>query len=323
MEQEVSVMMSIGISVYPTDGDDGETLLRKADVAMYRAKSEGKSCYRFYCDGMSQAGADRLRLESRLRRAAERGELFLNYQPQVDLNTGRIYGAEALLRWHDPGYGIISPKAFIPIAEESGLIIPIGEWLLRTACLQAKEWQGSALNQIRLSVNISLRQFMQKEFAQVVGRILKETGLDAGDLELELTESIIMENAESVINILNELKQIGVRLAIDDFGTGYSSLMYLKLMPIDIIKIDQSFVNDMTVNKDDASICDAIIKLAKSLNLEVIAEGVETLDQIELLKRLDCNNIQGYVISKPLGCKEFEMFLSKDWIFPILQRSSL
>ncbi|HZX49030.1 MAG TPA: EAL domain-containing protein, partial [Nitrospirota bacterium] len=323
VEQEVSVMMSIGISVYPTDGDDGETLLRKADVAMYRAKSEGKSCYRFYSDGMSQAGADSLRLESRLRRAAERGELFLNYQPQVDLNTGRIYGAEALLRWHDPGYGIISPKAFIPIAEESGLIIPIGEWLLRTACLQAKEWQGRGLNHIKLAVNISLRQFMQKEFAQVVGRILKETGLDAGDLELELTESIIMENAESVINILNELKQIGVRLAIDDFGTGYSSLMYLKLMPIDIIKIDQSFVNDMTVNKDDASICDAIIKLAKSLNLEVIAEGVETLDQIELLKRLDCNNIQGYVISKPLGCKEFEMFLSKDWIFPILQRSSL
>ena len=323
VEQEVSVMMSIGISVYPTDGDDGETLLRKADVAMYRAKSEGKSCYRFYSDGMSQAGADSLRLESRLRRAAERGELFLNYQPQVDLNTGRIYGAEALLRWHDPGYGIISPKAFIPIAEESGLIIPIGEWLLRTACLQAKEWQGRGLNHIKLAVNISLRQFMQKEFAQVVGRILKETGLDAGDLELELTESIIMENAESVINILNELKQIGVRLAIDDFGTGYSSLMYLKLMPIDIIKIDQSFVNDMTVNKDDASICDAIIKLAKSLNLEVIAEGVETLDQIEPLKRLDCNNIQGYVISKPLGCKEFEMFLSKDWIFPILQRSSL
>src|SRR3990170_778461 len=322
-EQEVSVMMSIGISVYPTDGDDGETLLRKADVAMYRAKSDGKSCYRFYSEGMSQSGANRLRLESRLRRAAERGELYLNYQPQVDVNTGRIYGAEALLRWNDPGYGIISPKEFIPIAEESGLIIPIGEWLLRTACLQAKEWQGSGLNHIKLAVNISLRQFMQKEFAHVVGRILKETGLDAGDLELELTESIIMENAESVINILNELKQIGVSLAIDDFGTGYSSLMYLKLMPIDIIKIDQSFVNDMTVNKDDASICDAIIKLAKSLNLEVIAEGVETLDQIELLKRLDCNNIQGYIVSKPLGCKEFEKFLSKDWIFPTLQRSSL
>ena len=322
-EQEVSVMMSIGISVYPTDGDDGETLLRKADVAMYRAKSDGKSCYRFYSEGMSQSGANRLRLESRLRRAAERGELYLNYQPQVDVNTGRIYGAEALLRWNDPGYGIISPKEFIPIAEESGLIIPIGEWLLQTACLQAKAWQDKGLNHIRLSVNISLRQFMQRDFAHVVGRILKETGLDADYLELELTESIIMENAEAVINILNELKQTGVRLAIDDFGTGYSSLMYLKHMPIDLIKIDQSFVNDMTVNKDDAAICDAIVKLAKSLNIEVIAEGVETIEQIEHLKRLDCNNIQGYVVSRPLCSEDVEMFLSKDWCFPILQRSSL
>lgn len=322
-EHEVSVMMSIGISVYPTDGEDGETLLRKADVAMYRAKSDGKSCYRFYSDGMSQSGADRLRLESRLRRAAERGELYLNYQPQVDINTGRIYGAEALMRWYDPGYGLISPKEFIPIAEESGLIIPIGEWLLRTACLQIKTWQDNGFNDIKLSVNISLRQFMQKEFAHTVDRILKEAGLDAGYLELELTESIIMNNAETVIKILNELKQIGVRLAIDDFGTGYSSLIYLKLMPIDIIKIDQSFVRDMTVDSDDAAICDAIIKLAKSLDLEVIAEGVETMEQLELLRRLDCNNIQGYVISKPLSCNDFEILLSKKRCFPVIQRSSL
>lgn len=322
-EHEVSVMMSIGISVYPTDGEDGETLLRKADVAMYRAKSDGKSCYRFYSDGMSQSGADRLRLESRLRRAAERGELYLNYQPQVDINTGRIYGAEALMRWHDPGYGLISPKEFIPIAEESGLIIPIGEWLLRTACLQIKTWQDNGFNDIKLSVNISLRQFMQKEFAHTVDRILKEAGIDAGYLELELTESIIMDNAETVIKILNELKQIGVRLAIDDFGTGYSSLIYLKHMPIDIIKIDQSFVRDMTVDSDDAAICDAIIKLAKSLDLEVIAEGVETMEQLELLRSLDCNNIQGYIISKPLSCNDFEILLSKKRCIPVIQRSSL
>ena len=322
-EHEVSVMMSIGISVYPTDGEDGETLLRKADVAMYRAKSDGKSCYRFYSDGMSQSGADRLRLESRLRRAAERGELYLHYQPQVDINTGRIYGVEALMRWHDPGYGIISPKEFIPIAEESGLIIPMGEWLLWTACLQAKAWQDKGLNRVKLAVNISLRQFMQKAFAHTVDRILKETGLDAGYLELELTESIIMDNAETVINILDELKQIGVSLAIDDFGTGYSSLIYLKHMPIDIIKIDQSFVRDMTVDKDDAAICDAIIKLAKSLNLEVIAEGVETMEQLELLRRLDCKNIQGYVVSKPLSCDDFEMFLRKKRSIPLMQRSSL
>ena len=322
-EHEVSVMMSIGISVYPTDGEDGEALLRKADVAMYRAKSDGKSCYRFYSDGMSQSGADRLRLESRLRRAAERGELYLNYQPQVDINTGRIYGAEALMRWYDPGYGLISPKEFIPIAEESGLIMPIGEWLLRTACLQVKTWQNNGFNDIKLAVNISLRQFMQKEFAHTVDRILKEAGLDAGYLELELTESIIMDNAETVIKILNELKQIGVSLAIDDFGTGYSSLIYLKHMPIDIIKIDQSFVRDMTVDNDDAAICDAIIKLAKSLDLEVIAEGVETMEQLELLSRLDCKNIQGYVVSKPLSCDDFEMFLRKKRCIPVMQRSSL
>ncbi len=322
-EHEVSVMMSIGISVYPTDGEDGETLLRKADVAMYRAKSDGKSCYRFYSDGMSQSGADRLRLESRLRRAAERGELYLNYQPQVDINTGRIYGAEALMRWYDPGYGLISPKEFIPIAEESGLIMPIGEWLLRTACLQIKTWQNNGFNDVKLAVNISLRQFMQKEFAHTVDRILKEAGLDADYLELELTESIIMDNAETVIKILNELKQIGVRLAIDDFGTGYSSLIYLKHMPIDIIKIDQSFVRDMTVDNDDAAICDAIIKLAKSLDLEVIAEGVETMEQLELLSRLGCKNIQGYVFSKPLSCDDFEILLRKKRCIPVMQRSSL
>ena len=314
-EHEVSVMMSIGISVYPTDGEDGETLLRKADVAMYRAKSDGKSCYRFYSESMSHQGSDRLRLENRLRRAVERGEMYINYQPQVDMNTGKICGAEALLRWHDGEHGMISPKEFIPVAEESGLIIPIGEWILRTACTQAKSWQDKGLNFAKLNVNISLRQFIQKDFVHMVGRILKETGLDANYLELELTESVVMDNAEAVVKILGELKETGVRLAIDDFGTGYSSLIYLKLMPIDIIKIDQSFVRDMAVNINDAAICDAIIRLAKSLNLEVIAEGVETMEQIELLKRLDCCNIQGYVVSKPLKAEDFEVFLGKDWLF--------
>jgi diguanylate cyclase (GGDEF)-like protein/PAS domain S-box-containing protein len=314
-DHEVSVMTSIGISIYPTDGDDGDTLLRKADVAMYRAKSDGKSCYRFYSESMSHQGSDRLRLENRLRRAVDRGEMYINYQPQVDINTGKICGAEALLRWHDGEHGMISPKEFIPVAEESGLIIPIGEWILRTACTQAKSWQDKGLNCVKLTVNISLRQFIQKDFVHMVGRILKETGLDASYLEIELTESIIMDNAEAVVKILGELKETGVRLAIDDFGTGYSSLIYLKLMPIDIIKIDQSFVRDMAVNVNDAAICDAIIRLAKSLNLEVIAEGVETMEQIELLKRLDCCNIQGYVVSKPLKAEDFEVFLGKDWLF--------
>ena len=314
-DHEVSVMTSIGISIYPTDGDDGDTLLRKADVAMYRAKSDGKSCYRFYSESMSHQGSDRLRLENRLRRAVDRGEMYINYQPQVDINTGKICGAEALLRWHDGEHGMISPKEFIPVAEESGLIIPIGEWILRTACTHAKSWQDKGLNCVKLSVNISLRQFIQKDFAHMVGRILKETGLDANYLELELTESVVMDNAEAVVKILGELKETGVRLAIDDFGTGYSSLIYLKLMPIDIIKIDQSFVRDMAVNVNDAAICDAIIRLAKSLNLEVIAEGVETMEQLELLKRLDCCNIQGYVVSKPLKAEDFEVFLGKDWLF--------
>ncbi len=314
-DHEVSVMTSIGISIYPTDGDDGDTLLRKADVAMYRAKSDGKSCYRFYSESMSHQGSDRLRLENRLRRAVDRGEMYINYQPQVDINTGKICGAEALLRWHDGEHGMISPKEFIPVAEESGLIIPIGEWILRTACTHAKSWQDKGLNCVKLSVNISLRQFIQKDFAHMVGRILKETGLEANYLELELTESVVMDNAEAVVKILGELKETGVRLAIDDFGTGYSSLIYLKLMPIDIIKIDQSFVRDMAVNVNDAAICDAIIRLAKSLNLEVIAEGVETMEQIELLKRLDCCNIQGYVVSKPLKAEDFEVFLGKDWLF--------
>src|SRR3972149_1633272 len=314
-DHEVSVMTSIGISIYPTDGDDGDTLLRKADVAMYRAKSDGKSCYRFYSESMSHQGSDRLRLENRLRRAVDRGEMYINYQPQVDINTGKICGAEALLRWHDGEHGMISPKEFIPVAEESGLIIPIGEWILRTACTHAKSWQDKGLNCVKLSVNISLRQFIQKDFAHMVGRILKETGLDANYLELELTERVVMDNAEAVVKILGELKETGVRLAIDDFGTGYSSLIYLKLMPIDIIKIDQSFVRDMAVNVNDAAICDVVIRLAKSLNLEVIAEGVETMEQLELLKRLDCCNIQGYVVSKPLKAEDFEVFLGKDWLF--------
>lgn len=210
---------------------------------------------------------------------------------------------------------MISPKEFIPVAEESGLIIPIGEWILRTACTQAKSWQDKGLNCVKLTVNISLRQFIQKDFVHMIGRILKETGLDANYLELELTESVVMDNAEAVVKILGELKETGVSLDIDDFGTGYSSLIYLKLMPIDIIKIDQSFVCDMAVNVNDAAICDAIIRLAKSLNLEVIAEGVETTEQIELLKRLDCCNIQGYVVSKPLKAEDFEVFLGKDWLF--------
>lgn len=314
-EHEIGVMLSIGISVCPEDGEDGDTLLRKADIAMYRAKSDGKCCYRFYSKGMGHSGNDRLRLENRLRKAVDRGEMYLNYQPQVDVNTGKICGVEALLRWNDPGHGIISPKEFIPVAEESGFIIPIGEWLLRNACTQAKSWQDKGLNHVKLAVNISLRQFMQQEFAHMVDRILKETSFDARFLELELTESVVMDNAETVVKILDELKEIGVRLAIDDFGTGYSSLVYLKHMPIDIIKIDQSFVCDMTENEDDAAICDAIIRLAKSLDLDVVAEGVETVEQLELLKGLDCSKIQGYLVSRPLPPDQFEVYLNKEWSF--------
>ena len=274
--QEVFITASIGISFYPSSGDNAETLVKAADIAMYHAKEQGRNNYQFYRSSVSDETSALFALEHSLRRALERNELSLHYQPQIDIETGGITGMEALLRWQHPERGMIPPSEFIPLAEETGLIIPIGEWVLRSACAQNKEWQDSGMPPVRIAVNLSVRQLKQKNLVAKITEILAETGLETQWLELELTESMIMQNAEDSIQQLNDIKALGIGLAIDDFGTGYSSLSYLKRFPIDRVKIDQSFVQGVCSNPDDAAISQAIIALANSLNLKVTAEGVET-----------------------------------------------
>jgi diguanylate cyclase (GGDEF)-like protein/PAS domain S-box-containing protein len=297
---ELYVGCSMGASLFPQDGGDVETLLKKADLAMYRAKDMGRNTFQFYQPEMNASVGARLSLERRLRRALRDGEFLLHYQPQVDIGTGRIVGMEALVRWHDPDVGLVPPSAFIPVAEESGLIGPLSEWVLREACRQNKVWQDEGLPPARVSVNLSARQFQQRDIAKLVMSILDETGLEPRYLELELTESTIMRNAEEAVVMLNELHALGIGLAIDDFGTGYSSLSYLKRFPVDRLKIDRSFVSDIGASADDETITSAIIALAHSLNLQVIAEGVETAAQLEFLKKRACHEMQGYFFARPL-----------------------
>ena len=309
---ELFLTASIGISVYPDDGTDSETLLKNADIAMYMAKDEGRNAYRFYTTAMNARTIERLELENGLRKAIERDELLLHYQPQIDIGTGEVVGVETLVRWHERERGIIrQPADFIPIAEETGLIVPIGEWVLRKACEENRKWQDKGLKPVRIAVNLSLRQFKQKDFVKAVSGIIKDTALAPEYLELELTESIVMKDGESTIEALRELKAMGIRLSIDDFGTGYSSLVYLKRMPIDVLKIDISFVRDITTDPDDAAIADTIIRMAHSLKLEVIAEGVETREQLEFLRNLQCDKFQGFLISRPVTSAEVEEFLAK------------
>jgi diguanylate cyclase (GGDEF)-like protein/PAS domain S-box-containing protein len=297
---EVFITTSIGISVYPYDGIAVDTLLKHADTAMYHAKDQGKNNYQFYRESMNITTLERLDLENRLRKALEKREFMLHYQPLYDTKTKKIIGMEALVRWIDPDKGMIFPMMFIPAAEETGLIIPIGEWILQTACAQNKEWQNEGLPPIRMSVNISSMQFTHKKFVKNVGKILKDTGLEPKYLELELTESILMHTTGTAVTTLKELKELGVRLSIDDFGTGYCSLNYLKSFPIDTLKIDQSFVRDLTISQEDKAIVHAIIALGHSLNLEVIAEGVETILQMEYLSEKGSNGVQGFLFSKPV-----------------------
>jgi diguanylate cyclase (GGDEF)-like protein/PAS domain S-box-containing protein len=297
---ELYVGCSMGASLFPQDGEDVETLLKKADLAMYRAKDMGRNTFQFYQPEMNASVGARLSLERRLRRALRDGEFLLHYQPQVDIGTGRIVGMEALVRWLDPDAGLVPPSAFIPVAEESGLIGPLSEWVLREACRQNKAWQDEGLPPARVSVNLSARQFQQRDIAKLVMSILDETGLDPRYLELELTESTIMRNAEEAVVMLNELHALGIGLAIDDFGTGYSSLSYLKRLPVDRLKIDRSFVSDIGASADDETITSAIIALAHSLDLQVIAEGVETTTQLEFLKKRACHEMQGYFFARPL-----------------------
>lgn len=310
------VTTSIGISIYPDDGEDGNTLLKNADIAMYRAKEEGKNTYQLYKPAMTERTIEIIKMKSMLRTAIENEEFILHYQPQVNISTGDIIGLEALVRWQNPERGLIYPGTFIPLAEDTGLIVPIGEWVLHTACAQNKSWQDKCLKPTKVAVNLSVRQLMQKDFVGMVKRILKDTKLDPGYLELEVTESMVMEDIESNIEILHELKSLGIRISIDDFGTGYSSFEYLKQMPIDMLKIGMPFVRDIIESPDDAAIATSIIQVGHIMNLEVIAEGVETIEQFRLLRTLLCDNVQGFLVSKPLPSSVgIEEFLKKGWRF--------
>ncbi|MDR3482091.1 MAG: EAL domain-containing protein [Burkholderiaceae bacterium] len=301
---------SIGISLFPKDGSDGQTLIKNADTAMYRAKEAGRNNFQFYAHAMNARALDRLKLEGGLRHALLRDEFVLHYQPQMDIASGAIVGVEALLRWQPPRQEMIFPGDFIPIAEETGLIVPIGEWVLRTACAQHTAWEKAALfPPIKMAVNLSARQFKQQDIVKMVSRALQETGCDPSSLELEITESIVMENPEAAAATLQQLADMGVCLSIDDFGTGYSSLSYLKRFPIHTLKIDRSFVRDIDSDADDAAIAKAVIALAHSMKLKVIAEGVETVEQLEFLRQQACDQMQGYYLSRPLAAPQLETLL--------------
>ncbi len=309
---EFVVTSSIGVSMYPDDGDDIDSLLKNADVAMYQAKNAGRNSVRFYSGTMSLRSLERLELENGLRYALQRDELELHYQPQIDLTTGHISGVEALLRWQHPERGNIPPGNFIPLAEECGLITPLGEWVLAAACRQARVWQDKYGQYPNIAINISSQQFFQSDVAEVVLKAIFEKGLEPSTLQLELTETILMQDVEETVQTLNKLKNAGVSLAMDDFGTGYSSLSYLKRLPLDTLKIDRSFVSDLEKNSDDAAICAAIIAMAHKLDLRVVAEGVETQEQLDYLRGLQCDEVQGFFFSKPLPVAELETrFLDK------------
>ncbi|MCM3268159.1 putative bifunctional diguanylate cyclase/phosphodiesterase [Paenibacillus elgii] len=302
---ELRVGCSIGIAIYPQDGEDPITLMKNADTAMYRAKELGKNGYQFYKAEMNDTVIQKLVMEEWLNKALEQEEFVLYYQPQVDIFTTRMNGMEALIRWNHPRLGFISPGEFIPLAEETGLIIPIGQWVLRTACKQNKAWQLAGFPPLKMAVNISPIQFHQHDFVQVVLDALQESGLEPRYLELEITEGIAMYHVDQVIQKLQTLRELGVHISMDDFGTGYSSLNYLKKFPIDKLKIAQQFVRDITVDPDDAAIVQAIMAMALSLKLNVIAEGVETEEQLSFLLDIKCREIQGYIYSKPVPAHEF------------------
>ena len=308
---EIFLTASIGISIFPHDGIDAESLLKNADTAMYYAKDQGRNNCQFYANHMNVTACERFEMENRLRKALENRQFHLYYQPQLDIRSGNVVGVEALIRWIDAQNNVILPGKFISLAEETGLIIPIGEWILDTACRQNVEWQKAGFAPMYVSVNISSLQFRQPSFIGTVNKVLQDTGLDPKYLELELTESILMEATESAIQTLNELKSMGVRISIDDFGTGYSSLSYLKRFPIDTLKIDRSFVRDVTSDPDDKAIINAIIALARTLNLKVIAEGVETIQQLVCLHEQGSDGMQGYLFSPPLPKESLTQLLQE------------
>lgn len=307
--QELFVTNSIGISVYPYDAKDAVTVLKNAGTALNRARELDGNNYQFYTSGRTTKALRQLVLENNLRPALEHEEFIVHYQPQVNIKTFQLVGMEALVRWQHPGLGLLYPVEFIRLAEDSGLIVSIGEWVMLTACKQNKLWQDAGFDPVRLAVNLSARQFQQPKMVESVAQILKETGLNPRLLELELTEGSVMKDPDQAIEKLHELKAMGVQISIDDFGTGYSSLNYLKRFPIDTLKVDQSFVSDINTDANDAAIVTAIITLAHALELNVIAEGVETLEQLEFLRVLKCDEVQGFLFGKALPTEEFTELL--------------
>jgi EAL domain-containing protein (putative c-di-GMP-specific phosphodiesterase class I) len=304
-DERIEVKASVGVSIHPDDGKDGQELLKNADLAMYRAKGEGGNQFRFYAADMHSRAREALALDSNLREALSQRQFVLHFQPQIDLRSRRIVGAEALLRWQTPQRGLIGPGEFLPRAEQTGLILPINEWVLREACREAATWQRRGLPPLRIGVNLSSIQFQKQNVPLLVARVLAETGLDPRRLDLELTESMLLEQTDTVVRDLQQLRELGVGISIDDFGTRYSSLAYVKHFPVDRLKIDQSFVRDLGSNPHDAAIVRAIVSLGHSLELEVIAEGVESTEQVTLLQSEGCDEVQGYLFGKPMPSGEF------------------
>ena len=311
--QEISITASLGISVYPDDGFEAIDLIKKAESAMRHIKESGPNDIGFFIEAMNQRAREQQSIESGIRQALQRHEFVLHYQPKIELSSGRVVGAEALVRWQKPGHGLVYPSEFIPVAEDSGLIVPLSKWVLAEACRQTRLWQAAGLPAIRMSVNTSAIDFRQRDFVEGIEQILEQTGMPPCLLELEITEGVLMQNVETTMTALNRLKTLGVRLAIDDFGTGYSSLSYLRRFPIDVLKIDQSFIHGLSNDTNDAALVSAIISLGKSLDLNVIAEGVETEEQLAFLKAHQCEEGQGYYFSKALPADAFARLLAVGW----------
>ncbi|WP_434569667.1 EAL domain-containing protein [Pseudomonas sp. Z3-8] len=307
---DLTVTASLGISVYPNDGFDAVALIKKAETAMRNVKETGPNDYRFFTEDMNRRARQQQTIESGLRLALQRKEFVLHYQPKLDLTSGAVVGVEALVRWNRPDQGLVFPSDFIPVAEDSGLIVPLSQWVLQEACQQACRWQAEGMRPLYLSVNVSAIDFRQRGFVEGIARTLKETGLDPTQLELEITESVLMQNIDTTVATLKAIKQLGVRLAIDDFGTGYSSLSYLQKFPVDVLKIDQSFVGDLSIDSNDAKLVSTIISLGKSLNLHIIAEGVETREQLAFLKAHQCEEAQGYYFSKAVEPQAFAQWVA-------------
>lgn len=312
-DNEVYVSASIGITLYPDDADDEETLIKHADTAMYEAKAAGRRTYKFFTANMNAAAQEKMALEMELRAAIERDEFDIRYQPIVDLKSGQVTGAEALVRWNHPTRGYTGPDVFIPLAEEQGIIVPIGEWVLQKACETARRWRDSGRENLQMAINVSPRQCQEPDFESMAAAVLSQAGLPPQCVTLEITESLFIEGShESAVQALHGLREKGTLLSLDDFGTGYSSLSYLKRFPVDVLKIDREFVDDVTSSTEDQALCQAVIAMAHAFNLNVVGEGVETIEHAQILQQMGCDRAQGYLISKPLSASDFDQFVA-DW----------